>query len=310
VNVPRCSAIIVTYNSSSHVEACLRALASQNCEIVVVDNASQDDTVARVQTLAAEVPLQLITVSRNIGFAGGVNHGARVASGEVFLILNPDVVTEPGAVSALMVCLARSGAAAAGGALLASDGQPARGFAFRRLPSLSSLLFEVLLVNEVWPSNPVNRRYRCLGADHSQEQEIEQPAGACLAVTRTAWEAAGGMDTQFFPVWFEDVDFCACLRESGAKIVFCPAAEFLHSGAHSVGQLGFAEKQTFWYANMLRYARKHFAAWKVPLLRFGILAGMGLRILAATLGGGPKGVPRMTAVRGYWRVVRSTLGRA
>ena len=300
--MPRCSAIIVTYNSGAHVEPCLLALASQNCEIVVVDNASQDDTVTRVKTLAAKFPLQLITVSRNIGFAGGVNQGARAASGDVLLILNPDAIAEPGATDALMDCLARTGAAAAGGALMDSDGKPARGFAFRRLPWLTSLLFEALLVNQLWASNPVNTRYRCLAEDYSLEQEVEQPAGACLAVTRTAWENAGGMDTQFFPVWFEDVDFCARLREAGARIMYCPAARFQHAGAHSVGRLEFAAKQMFWYANMLRYARKHFATWKVLLLRIGIVVGMGIRALAAMVGADPKGVPWTTAVRSYWRV--------
>lgn len=306
--MPRCSVIIVTYNSAAHIEACLRALASQDCEIVVVDNASQDDTVTRVKALAAQVALQLITVSRNIGFACGVNHGARAASGEVLLILNPDAVAEPGAVDALLKCVVRSGAVAAGGALLSNDGQPARGFAFRRLPTLVSMLFEALLVNQLWPGNPVNRRYRCLDADHSREQEVEQPAGACLAVTRSAWEMMGGMDTQFFPVWFEDVDFCARLRESGMKVMYCPAARFQHVGAHSVGKLEFCDKQQFWYGNMLRYARKHFAAWKVLALRCGIVVGMGLRTLAAVLGAGPKEVPWTTAVRGYWRVAISAMG--
>ena len=146
--MPRCSVIIVTYNSGAHIEACLRALASQDCEIIVVDNASHDDTVARVKALAAQVPLQLLTISRNIGFAAGVNQGARAASGDVLLILNPDAVAEPGAIDALLECMARSGAAAVGGALLGSDGQPASGFAFRRIPTLTSLLFEVLLVNQ------------------------------------------------------------------------------------------------------------------------------------------------------------------
>ena len=120
------------------------------------------------------------------------------------------------------------------------------------------MLCEVLLVNQLWPSNPVNRRYRCLDADYSKVQQVEQPAGACLAITREAWEAVGGMDTQFAPVWFEDVDFCKRLLDSGRKIVYCPAARFHHSGAHSVSKLSFAEKQLFWYTNMLRYARKHF----------------------------------------------------
>ena len=98
--MPRCSVIVVTYNSGAQIEACLRALSSQDCEIVVVDNASQDDTVARVKGLAAQAPLQLLTISRNIGFAAGVNQGVRAAGGDVLLILNPDAVAEPGAIDA------------------------------------------------------------------------------------------------------------------------------------------------------------------------------------------------------------------
>ena len=94
--MPRCSVIVVTYNSGAQIEACLRALSSQDCEIIVVDNASQDDTVARVKALAGQIPLQLLTISRNIGFAGGVNQGVRAASGDVLLILNPDAVAEAG----------------------------------------------------------------------------------------------------------------------------------------------------------------------------------------------------------------------
>ncbi len=108
-------------------------------------------------------------------------------------------------------------AAAAGGALLEIDGEPARGFAFRRLPTLATLLCEAMLVNQLWPANPVNRRYRCLDADYSQPQEVEQPAGACLAITRASWIEAGGFDEQFFPVWFEDVDLCKRLLERGGE---------------------------------------------------------------------------------------------
>ncbi len=306
--MPRCTAIIVTYNSAAHIEACVHALASQNCEIVVVDNASQDGTVARVQALARQIPLQFITVSRNIGFGGGVNHGAHSASGDVLLVLNPDAIAEPGAVDALLECMARTGAAAAGAALKDGDGEPARGFAFRRLPTLTSLIFETMLINQCWAANPVNRRYRCLDANYSEEQEIDQPAGACLAVTQKTWEAMSGMDTQFFPVWFEDVDFCARLRESGRKIIYCPAARFQHSGAHSVGRLEFGDRQMFWYSNMLRYTLKHFAAWQVLVLRIGIVVGMGLRAIAATVGAGSKGVPWTTAVRGYWRVAMLAIG--
>src|SRR6516225_8944382 len=180
--MPRCSVIIVTYNSAAAIEGCLCALASQNCEIVVVDNASQDDTVEHVRTVAHSLPLQLIKISHNIGFAGGVDHGARATNSDVLVLLNPDAVAEPGAIDAVLACFAATGASAVGGALLTSDGKPDEGFAFRRLPTLASLVFEALLINQLWPDNPVNRHYRCLGADYSRRQQVEQPAGACLAV--------------------------------------------------------------------------------------------------------------------------------
>ena len=129
--MPRCSVIVVTYNSGAQIEACLRALSTSDCEIVVVDNASQDDTVARVRALEDQMSLQLLTISRNIGFAGGVNQGVRASDSDVLLILNPDAIAEPGAIDAMLDCLATSGASAAGGALIESDGQPAKGFAFR-----------------------------------------------------------------------------------------------------------------------------------------------------------------------------------
>jgi N-acetylglucosaminyl-diphospho-decaprenol L-rhamnosyltransferase len=306
--MPRCSVIIVTYNSGAHVEACLRALALQDCEIIVVDNASQDDTVARVKTLADDLPLQLLTISRNLGFAGGVNQGVRAASAEILMLLNPDAVAERGAIDALVCCFSTSGASVVGGALLQSDGQPARGFAFRRIPTLSRLLFEVLLINQAWPGNPVNRRYRCLDADYSRQQPIEQPAGACLAVKREAWESAQGMDPAFYPVWFEDVDFCKRILDRGAKIVYCPDARFSHSGAHSVGQLTFRDKQMFWYRNMVHYAGKHFSAFKVTALRLGIFTGMGMRMLASMFGAGPKSLPPGEPRRSYLRVAVWAVG--
>jgi GT2 family glycosyltransferase len=298
----RCSAIIVTHNSGATIRSCLPALAGKDCEILVVDNASADDTVQQVRDLVASNRVRLLANQRNLGFGAAVNQGAREAGGDVLLILNPDAIAEPGAVAALLDCMERNGSAAAGGALLERDGQPARGFSFRRIPTLASLAFEALLVNQLWPRNPVNRRYRCLDADYSQPQEVEQPAAACLAVGRTMWDKVGGFDEQFFPVWFEDVDLCKRVRERGGRIFYCPQARFRHSGAHSVGQLAFGDKQMFWYGNMLRYAAKHFTRAEAAALRLAIVAGMLLRSVAAVFGA--RQVPLGETLRAYWRVTR------
>ncbi len=298
----RCSAIIVTYNSAASIAPCLEALAREDCEIMVVDNASRDETVQLVEEFVAWHPVRLVSNTENVGFARAVNQAVRDISGDVLLLLNPDTIAEPGAVKTLLQCIEGTGAVAAGGALLQSDGQPARGFAFRRLPTLASLLCEVLLVNRIWPGNPVNRRYRCLDADYSQQQEVEQPAGACLAITRQGWESVGGFDEQFFPVWFEDVDLCKRLLDGGGKIIYCPVAQFRHSGGHSVGKLSFRDKQVFWYANMLRYARKHFSSGQVATVRAGIVVGMLLRSIAAVFGA--RQAPLGETLSAYWGVIR------
>lgn len=297
----RCSAIVVTHNSGEAITACLQALARENCEILVVDNASADDTVHRVEAFAATHPVHLSANQQNRGFSAAVNQGAREATGDVLLILNPDAIAEAGAVEAMLHCMASTGADAVGGALLEADGHPARGFAFRRLPTLWALIFEATLVNQLWPGNPVNHRYRCLDADYAQQQEVEQPAGACLAVTRAAFEKVGGFDEQFFPVWFEDVDLCKRLRDQRARIVYCPVARFHHDGAHSVGQLPFRDKQLFWYGNMLRYARKHFSKGQLFLLRLSIVKGMLLRSIGALFGA--RKAPLGESLRSYCAVV-------
>jgi GT2 family glycosyltransferase len=301
----RCSAIVVTYNSAAAIGPCLEALTREDCDIIVVDNASEDDTLRQIEEFVAWHPVRLIANDQNRGFGAAVNQGAHEASGNVFLILNPDAIAEPGAVAALLQCITATHAGAVGGALLESDGQPARGFAFRRVATLAPLLCEVLLLNQLWPGNPVNRRYRYLDADYTQQQEVEQPAGACLAVTREAWQSVGGFDEQFFPVWFEDVDLCKRLLDHGAKIFYCPTAHFRHGGAHSVGQLSFRDKQLFWYGNMLRYARKHFSAKQVLMLRLAIIKGMLLRSVGALFGA--RQFPLSETLSAYWEVAAGAI---
>ena len=91
----------------------------------------------------------------------------------------------------------------------------------------------------------------------------------------------------------------------GAKIFYCPEARFRHAGAHSVGQLSFRDKQLFWYANMLRYARKHFSKAQVFILRLAIIKGMLLRSIGALFGA--RQAPLKDSLAAYWAVVRAVL---
>jgi len=296
------SVIIVTYNSEEHIASCLKALAGETeWQIILIDNASVDSTIQRARE--SGVNLRIVSNHANVGFAAALNQGAKMASGEVLLVLNPDVIITAGSLSKLVDTLSKDEVGAATGMLVGRDGSPALGFNVRRFPTLARMLAEVLLLNRLWKRNPLNREYRCLDFDHSALREIEQPAGACLALKRDVWESLGGFDEAFYPVWFEDVDFCLRLRLHGCKIIYGPAAVFIHTGGHSVNQLSFYDRQVFWYRNLLHYFAKHHSHRETTVLRFGVIIGVILRALLSLAGFQPSGVGRGEAVRAYSHVL-------
>lgn len=302
------SIVIVTFNSAEHIEACLRSLNEPGWERIVVDNASTDATVER----ARAVPEVLVLANpENRGFAAAVGQGVRAARGSLLLLLNPDVTAEAGALGALRAAVEPDGVVAAGGRLLNPDGTTQVGFVVRRFPTLARALAEVLLLNRLFPGNLWNTRYRYLDLNYDQPAEVEQPAGACLLVKRGAWEAVGGLDEEFFPLWFEDVDFCRRLRARGGRILYEPGARFRHAGGHSLDSLGSSARQLYWYQNLLRYFRKHHSPPAVAVLRAGILVGMLLRMLATTLGWRPLPGGWRAGMSAYAQVIRRcVLGRA
>lgn len=249
----RVAIVIVTYNSAAEIVGCLNALRHQpDAEVVVVDNASSDDTAAIVRSTG----VRLLASPTNLGFAGGVNLGVRETTAPLILLLNPDAHLLTG-VEALIESM-QPPTGYAGGLLLGDDGLPQTGFMIRRLPTPTALAFEVLGLNRLFPRNPVNWNYRCRAMDPMAHGFAEQPAGAFLMFTRQAWLEVGGLDESFMPVWFEDVDFCARLRQAGYRGDYVPAARARHTGGHSVSTLGVGIRHKYWYGNLLEYAAKHF----------------------------------------------------
>jgi GT2 family glycosyltransferase len=267
-------------------------------KVVLVDNNSTDDTIQQAGTCALDV--HTLINSHNRGFAAAANQGFQVAEGDVLVLLNPDSIANGGSLDMLAEELQHDSVGAAGGRLLDESGRPQQGFMVRKFPTIGSILAEVLLVNRSWPRNPWSVRYRCLDLDYEKAQEVEQPAGACLAVKRQAWDEINGFDEGFFPVWFEDVDFCRRLRDKGWKIVYRPDAVFSHSGGHSVSRLAFRERQSYWYKNLVRYFAKHHGRVQTAILRAGITVGLLLRALLSLVGFSPSGTSVSEAVEAYW----------
>ena len=252
----RTGIVVVTYNSADVIGRCLDAClrnASQ-VPVVVVDNASRDLTREEVGKRPA---VKLIANSVNRGFAGAVNQGVAELDTELVLVLNPDVELET-CLDGLEIACTRDGAAVAGGRLLDERGHVQTGFTLRRFPTPLALIFEALGLNRLAPRNPVNRPYRCLDLDLSSDQEADQPPGALLMFRREVWHKLGGFDTHFYPLWFEDVDFCRRARDLGMKIQYVARVTARHHGGHSIAKLEWASRELYWYVSLLKYASKHF----------------------------------------------------
>jgi hypothetical protein len=168
---------------------------------------------------------------------------------------------------------------AASGPLLNADGSPQSGFMVRRFPTAITLAFEVLGLNRILPSNRINRRWRCLDLDLSQPCDVEQPAGAYLMIRRAVWSDLGGFDEAFYPLWFEDVDFCLRLSEKKYYVRFVPSAVAKHTGAHSIRKIPVEFRLFYWYGSLLRYAAKHCRPYARQLLCLAVVSGALARLV-------------------------------
>jgi N-acetylglucosaminyl-diphospho-decaprenol L-rhamnosyltransferase len=275
VTQPSTGIVIVTYNSGDQIGACLDAAQGSGAEIVVVDNASSDHTVAEVKRREVRV----LVNPTNRGFAAATNQGFAVLNCAYVLLLNPDCVLET-SLEPLRHACDLPGAAGAGGLLLDGTGQPQIGFMVRRFPTAASLALEALLLNRVWPSNPINRRYRGVGLDYTTRLEVEQPAGAFLMIRRKVWEELGGFDETFHPLWFEDVDFCRRTVDLGYRLYYEPHAVAKHTGAHSISHLSLEMRRFYWYRSLLKYSAKHFRPLAFRAVCLAVAGGSVLRMIA------------------------------
>ena len=286
--------VIVTYFSEAEIGPCLDAVRGAGADVVVVDNGSRDGTAAEVERRG----VRLIANTVNVGFAAAVNQGVTVLKSSYLLLLNPDAVLQ-GGLERLREACDLPGAAGAGGRLIGPNGQLQVGFMVRALPTPAALIMEALLLNRIWPDNPVNRRYRALGLDYTKRISVEQPAGAFLMIRRDVWEQLGGFDEGFRPVWFEDVDYCRRAMDLGYILYYEPAAVSLHTGAHSISKIAVELRPVYWYSNLIRYAAKHFRPFAFRAVCLAVLSGALPRAFA--------GCAIEWSVRplaAYWKVAR------
>jgi GT2 family glycosyltransferase len=281
---PDLSIIIVTWESADEIDGCLRSLtcaSTLSVEIVVVDNASHDNTVALVRQLCPEA--RLIVNSCNRLYAPAVNQGLRVTTGSYVLLLNPDTEICPGALERMVNFLEdHPDAGAVGPQLIDGDGkvQPS----CREFPSYDVLLWELTGLSRLYRHHPRFSRWRMGYFDHCSDRWVDQPMGACLLVRRQVVESVGPMDVQF-PLFFNDVDWCYRIHRAAWKIGFLSTAQVRHRKGASTARIR-AKAIVRQHQGFYRFLRKHHPhPFLLPLAGFVLVLGAPIRSLPALVTG-------------------------
>lgn len=236
------SIIIVNWNGGEFlrrsVESVIASPPSLEYEVVVVDNASADDSVALLRAsepargLADQGRLRIVENLENRGFGQANNQAFALTDTPFLLLLNPDAEVTQDSIDKLIATV-RSGArvGAAGPKILNADGS-LQISAWRNPPAAWEILLSQMKLYLLLP-----RRFRgelLLGGhwDHSSQRSVPMLGGAALLVRRTVIEEVGGFDERFH-MYGEDNDWCLRIVRAGWQLVFQPAAVILHHGAQS-----------------------------------------------------------------------------
>lgn len=300
------SILIVNWNVRDLLRECLRSIERGRgglaVEVIVVDSASSDDSVAMV---AAEFPwVTLLPQADNVGFPRGNNIALARARGDALLLLNPDTVIRGDALPVLVAYLAaHPDVGAVGPQLLNPDGsvQSSR----RRFPTLATGFLESTWLEGLAPG--VLRRYYALDLPDDATADVDWLTGACILVPRAVYERVGGLDEGYY-MYSEELDWCRRIRAAGWRVVYLPTAQVVHHVGKSSEQAVTARHINFQRAK-LRYFRKYHGRAAAAALRLFLLANYGWQLLLEAAKGalGNKPELRRQRVRAYRDVLRSGL---
>lgn len=288
---PLVSVVIVSYNTVDLLRDCLNSLVAQpdRLEVIVVDNASADDSVKMVKT---EFP-DVITIKNttNKGFAAANNQGFAKATGEYILMLNSDCeVPEPAGGSALSALVrtleTQPDVGVVAPKLQNGDGTVQQSATWSE-PTLLTEFLEYTLLNRILYKLLPNRRYpgkRLLSlGELGTSHDVADLLGACLLFRASLLERIGPFDERFF-LFLEETDFNRRVRQHGQSLRYQPETTVIHHWGSSVDQAGTLRKRfSLYFPSLYTYWRKHHSVAYVAAGYLITLVGSLLTCLLAWL---------------------------
>jgi len=260
------SVVIVSWNALHYLELCLESLAKappkRSMEVLVVDNASADNTVAMVE---AKFPwVKLIRSSENLGFAKGNNIAIRQCTGKYIALVNPDVIVFPDCLDTLAKFLDHNPAVGNVGPRVFNPDMTQQSTC-RRFPTLWNNFCSASRLEGIFKGSKLFAGEHMFYFPHDRTITVDVLVGCFSMIRREAFDQVGLLDEGLF-IYGDDVDWCRRAWNAGWQVAFCPDARAIHDRGKTTAPfpVRFAVAQQ---RSVLRYWKKHHSFWGVLGIR-------------------------------------------
>jgi GT2 family glycosyltransferase len=291
--------VVVTWRSATDVEPLLASLADAldaGAELVVVENASGDDTPALVRRRVPSATVVVNTVNR--GFAAAANQGWRASRAPYVLFLNPDTVVEDGALASALRHLAADAAIGVLGCrTVGPDGSPQA--TVDRFHAVRDLIRQALRERR-GAAAPAR------GSSPRETRDVDWLYGSFLMCRRDALTAVGGFD-EAYEMYGEDIDLCDRMWAAGRRVVYFADATIVHRGNRSGAIRYGADRDLAVLKGTLRWFRRRRGRWHERAFRAAAGPSFAAKALIAAVGGSSPDRGRRYA-RMAWLCVRGDHG--
>jgi GT2 family glycosyltransferase len=292
------SVVIVAHNGRELLRACLDSMSAdeqaESWEVIVVDNASTDGAVAM---LREDHPwVRVIESGGNVGFARAANIGVRESSGEYILLLNPDTVVPPGALSRCVEELQRRPSIGILGCKLVRLDGSLDHACKRSFPTPMSALAHMSRLSRL----PVASRFAAYTASHIDDDDValvDAVNGAFMLIRAAALDQVGLLDESYW-MYGEDLDLCFRFWAAQWPVLYWPHQSVVHvkggiAGRHRAWRTNLAFHRAMW----IFFTRHQAASYPLPV-RSAVWTAIWLKLgVSATHSAGARSAQRLRKLR-------------
>lgn len=271
-------AIVVNYNAGRYLVACVNSLlrSRQSIRICVVDNASSDDSVVRLQNeIAEEQKPEIIINDENVGFARANNQVLRNRRAEFYALVNPDCEVGAETIGKILEVMRDDNTIGLASCLIKNADGSMQKTCRRKFPTPWSGFVRTFGLNALFPRVFKDFDYGDSALSKKIEY-VEAISGAFMVVRGSALEEVGYLDSGYF-MHCEDLDWCKRFWQAGLRVAFIPGTSVTHQKG-----VGGRSLRVNWHLHqgMLRFYKKFYLDEYPKIMYVFIYAGIALSFLA------------------------------